>query len=267
MNHLILAITICFCFSSNVAAQNCGATKIEECQADGCGSDTKLNAQKNVTSDPNHATPLQVSLAQIKGLSQPKKWKANKARDELIGFGEGQAVTVTALLIAAKDESGGTGEACNCHLSSKRDTDNHLVLVTADALSSSDFHTREATSITAEITPRVRLQHPKWTKETLDPMIAAAPKQALPVRITGLQLFDTEHFITHHLNRFSNWEVHPILGFEVCRKAAGCNNDSDWEKLDDIVGTVSPVAATPIKAKAKTKHKHKPKHLKLSAAL
>ena len=49
-------------------------------------------------------------------------------------------------------------------------------------------------------------------------------------------MFDSEHFVENHLNRATNWEVHPILKFEYCPKGATCSADSDdgWKSLDDL---------------------------------
>jgi hypothetical protein len=58
---------------------------------------------------------------------------------------------------------------------------------------------------------------------------------ALPVRLTGMLMFDSEHFIANHLKRATNWEVHPILKFEYCPSGKTCTADSDdgWLSIDD----------------------------------
>ena len=50
----------------------------------------------------------------------------------------------------------GGGESCNCKLLKVADTDNHMVLVDA-ILTHPTLAANEATSVTAEFTPRVRL--------------------------------------------------------------------------------------------------------------
>jgi hypothetical protein len=98
------------------------------------------------------------------------------------------------------------------------------------------LRTREAESITAELTPRVRLDHPNFTRETLQPRINARPQKALLVRVTGLLLFDSEHFIKNHLARVNNWEIHPVLKLEFCEAGDKCkvNGDVGWKSLDDL---------------------------------
>jgi hypothetical protein len=95
---------------------------------------------------------------------------------------------------------------------------------------------REEESLTAEFTPRVRLDHPNFTLETVQPLITATKHKALLVRVTGLLLFDSEHFIRHPLHRVNNWEVHPILKFEYCKTGNKCKatSDTNWQSLDDL---------------------------------
>ncbi len=185
------------------------------------------------------------TLAWIKTLSNPNTFTQGQARDELAQLGEGEKITVAAYLLAAKKEG---AESCNCGLTSPEETDNHLVLVeqatvtdnavannTATARSAA-MKLREPESITAEFTPRVRLQHPHFTRETMEPLIVATPEKALLVRVTGLLMFDSEHFIRHPLVRVNNWEVHPVLKMEYCTTGDTCTVDSDggWKSVDDL---------------------------------
>ena len=178
-------------------------------------------------------------------LDDPEEFSQGDTREELTALGEGQKVTVTAFLLVAKPELG--GESCNCGLHTKEETDNHLVLVsktTVDKFPASNnaatnkaaFHSRELESITAEFTPRVRLDHPNFTREEVQPLINKRPKKALQVRVTGLLLFDSEHFIRNHLVRVNNWEIHPILKLEFCETGDSCkaNTDTGWKSLDDL---------------------------------
>jgi hypothetical protein len=150
-----------------------------------------------------------------------------------------------AYLLVAKAELG--GESCNCGLQTPAETDNHLVLVTkttvtkfpaaaTNAANKQAFHSRELESLTAEYTPRVRLTHPNFTREKIQPMIDATPKKALLVRVTGLLLFDSEHFIKNHLVRLNNWEIHPVLKMEFCTTGETCNANSDagWQSIDAL---------------------------------
>jgi len=98
------------------------------------------------------------------------------------------------------------------------------------------FQSREPESITAEFTPRVRLTHPNFTREKVQPIIDATPQKALLVRVTGPLLFDSEHFIKNHLVRVNNWEIHPVLNLEFCTTGDKCKATADdgWKSLDDL---------------------------------
>src|SRR5262249_48434871 len=98
------------------------------------------------------------------------------------------------------------------------------------------FHSRELESVTAEFTPRVRLDHPNFTREKVQPLINATQQKALLVRVTGPLLFDSEHFIRNPLVRVNNWEIHPVLKLEFCENGSTCkaNSDTGWKSLDDL---------------------------------
>lgn len=54
--------------------------------------------------------------------------------------------------------------------------------------------------------------------------------------MTGLLLFDSEHFLRNHLVRATNWEIHPVLKFEYCEAGKSCKAGSDagWKSVDEI---------------------------------
>jgi len=157
-------------------------------------------------------------------------------RDELRQIGEGKKITVVAWAMVARK---GGKETCNCKLSAPKDTDNHIVLVDP-AAENPTLDTDEDDSETAEFTPRVRLDHPKFTRENLEPLIDPDWKVhkksegKLLVRVTGLLLFDSEHFLRNHLHRHNNWEIHPVLKLEFCPEGETCRPDSDenWKDLE-----------------------------------
>jgi hypothetical protein len=218
---------------------------LAECPDEGCGTqfDPNLNRRKNIVSDDQTATLR--TLTWMKKLDDPENFQEGETREELTALGEGQKITVMAYLLVAKAELG--GESCNCGLQTPAETDNHLVLVTkttvtkfpaaaTNAANKQAFHSRELESLTAEYTPRVRLTHPNFTREKIQPMIDATPKKALLVRVTGLLLFDSEHFIKNHLVRLNNWEIHPVLKMEFCTTGETCNANSDagWQSIDAL---------------------------------
>lgn len=248
MSTILVLVT----FPIGVAAQSgnkklkppCKAT-LADCPEVGCGTnfDPNLNRRKNITSDDQ--APTLRTLAWMKKLDDPENFTEGGSREELSALGEGQKITVVAYLLVAKPELG--GESCNCGLHTPEETDNHLVLVSKAtvekfplsnnaATNKQLFHSRELESETAEFTPRVRLDHPHFTRETMQPLINATPQKALEVRVTGLLLFDSEHFIKNHLVRVNNWEIHPVLKMEYCTTGETCQatNDTGWKSIDDL---------------------------------
>ncbi len=243
---LVLLALVCLPISPITYAQKKPPCRpdLAACPDEGCGTsfDGNLNRRKNIRSDSQTTTVR--SLASIKKLDDPENFSLGDTREELTALGEGQKVTVTAFLLVAKAEG---AESCNCRLTSKADTDNHLVLVSKTTVdkfpvtnnattNKTVFHSRELESITAEFTPRVRLEHPNFTREKIQPLINARPKQALRVRVTGLLMFDSEHFIRNHLVRVNNWEIHPVLKLEFCETGDKCsfNSDAGWKSLDAL---------------------------------
>lgn len=219
-------------------------TSLAACPDEGCGKkfDPNLNRRKNIISDNQTATLR--TLTWMKKLDDPENFQEGETREELAALGEGQKITVMAYLLVAKPELG--GESCNCGLTSVAETDNHLVLVskwtvskfpvaTTTAANVQIFRNREKESLTAEFTPRVRLTHPNFTRAKMQPLINATAKKALLVRVTGLLLFDSEHFIRRHLVRVNNWEIHPVLKMEICTTGETCKADSDtgWQSIDN----------------------------------
>jgi hypothetical protein len=209
---------------------------INNCPDTGCGNvDPHLNRQKNIRSFDGEAEPM--TIQQMRKLPDPVPgFKVSNTREKIKALGEGKKVVVMANAIAVRK---GSKESCNCGLTKVGDTDNHIVLVdrvlrkkrgeTAKAL----LHRRELNSITAEFSPRVRLDNASLTRVNLSPLIAFNGVQK--VRITGILFFDSEHSLGHHLVRRNNWEIHPILALEYCPRGKRCAVDSDdnWVKLGD----------------------------------
>jgi hypothetical protein len=78
-------------------------------------------------------------------------------------------------------------------------------------------------SIVAEVTPRLRAKHPKWTANAFNRL---AQKHSR-VRISGWLMLDQEHPEQLQQTRATLWEIHPIMQIEVDK--AG----QQWVKLDD----------------------------------
>ncbi len=227
------------------ATTPCAAT-LADCPDQGCGKqfDANLNERKNITS--LDGAPTVETITAMQKLDDPDNFSQGDERTELTDLGEGKNIVVVAYLLVARPEL--DGESCNCHLHSPADTDNHLVLVkksTVDQIPLSGktpaalaaaMKQREPESTTAEFTPRVRLKHPNFTKETMQPLIKATPQQALWVRVTGQLMFDSEHFLLKHLVRVNNWEIHPVMKMEYCTTGSNCKiaGDAGWKSIDDL---------------------------------
>ncbi len=204
---------------------------LAKCPVTGCGGgiDKNLNRRKNIKTDSQ--TPELKTLEFIKGLPDPVPGFAKgDTREKLAELGEGQRITVVAYALIARP---GSKESCNCGLTGAKNTDNHIVLVDT-SIDSPSLENDEEDSVTAEFTPRVRLKHPNFSRAKLQPLIAAAPNQALRVRISGVLMFDSEHSLGRHLPRHNNWELHPVFGLEFCPTGKTCADDSDdnWRDLE-----------------------------------
>jgi hypothetical protein len=145
-------------------------------------------------------------------------------------------ITVVAWALATRAEG---QETCNCKLEEPENTDNHIVLVDPK-FKTPTLKRNEKHSVTAEITPRVRLDHPNFTQEKLqsliDPSWKASQKPQkgkLLVRVTGRLMFDSEHYCgPFQLNRENDWEIHPIFKVEYCPNGKKCKAESDENWVD-----------------------------------
>jgi hypothetical protein len=198
------------------AAKAC-ATSIAKCPIEGCGTDSDplLNTSKNRSDIPDDSGLVDMSVSEVKALSQhlPAGWQEGDGRDTFTGPGkEGQPVRVMAWLWKSKPEG---GESCNCGLegpgvTGQKRTDIHMVLTTYN-------NSAESSSMTAEITPRVRAKRPHpvtWTYSRI------RKNDGKYIRVTGYLTLDTHHLVAGPLTRATNWEVHPITKLELCTSTA-----------------------------------------------
>lgn len=178
-----------------------------------------------------------MTIQQMRKLRDPVPgFKVGNTREKIQALGEGKKIVVVANAIAVRK---GGKESCYCGLSTVADTDNHIVLVdrvlrkrpreTPKAL----LHRREINSITAEFSPRVRLDNPHLVRTNLAPLIAF--NGVAKVRVTGILFFDSEHSLGHRLVRHNNWEIHPVLALEYCPRGKRCTaaSDDNWVTLGD----------------------------------
>jgi hypothetical protein len=176
--------------------------KIADCPNGGCTTkeghefDQELDKRKNIQSDDQQ--PVLRSIRWMKGLPDPTNYTECGTRETLKDLGEGQKITVVAWALTAKKQG---AESCNCDLSTEANVDNHIVLVDP-GIKNPTLAADECRSVTAEFTPRVRLDnHPNFNRVALnkliDPNYKRSQKTAngkLFVRVTGLLMFDSKHF-------------------------------------------------------------------------
>jgi hypothetical protein len=204
---------------------------IASCPNTGCGDlgDAPLNRAKN-RFDAAPPSAKNMTLDQIRGLapSEPPNWNTGQSRASIHGPGEeGSPVTVNGFLLKVKPEG---GESCNCGLTHRVDTDVHFALV-------SDPEDREETSVTAEVTPRVRAHgHQDWVFKNLNDF------EGEYIRVRGFLMLDTKHIPqghrlpgerpNHNLQRATNWEIHPVTQLWRCTKSKkACDHGKGWEEL------------------------------------
>jgi hypothetical protein len=190
------------------------------CGPDGSGDkrDKGTNLRKNRVDIPTsyHAVTWK-GIAELSYPTPSPKSRENFTPEQLepITKVEGAAVSTIGYVVAVKPQAGNT-ESCNCSMKGEKATDWHIALVEHPG-------DGEATSIVVEPTPRIKKDHPKWTKKNLEPWLNAD----LPVRISGWLLFDPQH--RNHLKKYRStlWEIHPITKIEVW------DNDAEaWVDLD-----------------------------------
>jgi hypothetical protein len=205
---------------------------IADCPITGCGSslDPNLNKQKNIV--PRSAASVDKDIDFLAELPDPVPgFNIGDTREKLKALGEGTMIRVVALALVARK---GSKESCNCGLRKPPDTDNHIVLVDPES-EEPTLEKNELQSQTAEFSPRVRLAHPKLVGADLEDLIIAASGQVLLVRVTGVQLFDSEHSLgPFHLKRHNNWEIHPVVKLEYCPEEKTCveNSDANWVDME-----------------------------------
>lgn len=194
-------------------------TAPRECGPVGQDGDTATNRLKNRIDVP--ASFRAVTFDAIGDLGYPATratsrlaWPAESVA--VVRRYEGVPVQVTGYLVAIKPQTGGSGESTNCYWTRSAEVDWHVALVERPG-------DGEGESIVVETTPRIRVNHPKWTVTRLRPWVDASD----PVRISGWLLFDAAH--RNHLGRYRKtlWEVHPITKIEVWLNEA-------WVDVDDL---------------------------------
>jgi hypothetical protein len=191
------------------------------CGPTGSGSkrDKETNRRKNRADIPTQYHDVTwKAIAELPYPAPAPKSRENFSDEQLamIGKYEGVAVQTVGYIVAIKPQANNT-ESCNCSWKGENATDWHIALVEHPG-------DGEKTSIVVEPTPRIKKQHLKWTKKSLEPWL----NHDIPVRISGWLLFDPQH--ANHLKKYRStlWEIHPITKIEVW------DTDTEkWTNLDD----------------------------------
>ena len=162
------------------------------CPADGePGGDLDTNRRKNRMDTP--AAYQEVTFDALAGLSFPdapinrNNWTL--AQKDAIAPFEGVAVSVVGFIVAVKKQSGGSGEATNCHFNTVNLVDVHVASVENPGES-------EEKSIVVEPTPRFYGAHPTWVWSKLNDLDDSPD----PVRVSRWVLYDPSH--KNHLGTF-----------------------------------------------------------------
>jgi len=250
---IALFAVVCAVQSSANAVQPCtdDIETLAECPLEGCGParvDGKLNEQKNITIAPEGPAEL-MTIDELKELKNPSAGRFrsdNRDRTVLKEMGEGKKIMVVAWLLTVR--RGGL-ESCNCKTDPPGSQsekmlmrDNHMVLVDP-TLRNPTLRRNEAHSVAAEFTPRVKPDHANFGRAKLNPLIDENwtesdnnPTGKLKVRMTGILMFDSEHYFGTPLKRENDWEIHPVFKVEYCPEDETCTGESDenWVDLDSI---------------------------------
>jgi hypothetical protein len=139
---------------------------------------------------------------------------------------EGLPLSIVCFFAWARDEK---EESCNCHAHDKAMFDIHTWLVKEPAEIDGNQAPDRSQAIVAEVTPRLKPDHPKWTQNTIR-RLARAGQQ---VRVSGWLMMDQEHpeqitgTATQDPTRGTLWEIHPIMDIEVMQ-------NGHWVPLDDL---------------------------------
>ncbi len=172
------------------------------CPPDGNGGDGELNYLKNRT---DGARFIPVALAALLDLGWPEGAEGKGQSDmepadrDAIKQFEGSAVSIVGYVMRAAPEG---PDPTNCDSPTFQDYSIWIVANPKDDI---------ATSVVAQVTPRVAIDHPGWTGSNLKRL---ANRKAT-VKISGWLLFDGEERKQLNRTRGTLWEIHPTMGIEV----------------------------------------------------
>jgi hypothetical protein len=193
------------------------STTFHGCPPEGAGKDPLLDGLKNRV-DEGPYTPMEFDT--IINLPWPPgvggrvrdRWKT-RDRHAVERY-EGRPVAVEGFIGGLKREK---PEATNCYQISESMRDYHIALVPVANDSAPD-------AIVAEVTPRVRANHPAWRFDRLEQLQAARQR----IRVSGWLMLDQAHPDQLGVRRATLWEVHPVMRVELRAR------DGRWIALDSL---------------------------------
>jgi len=257
-------------------------TDFEDCHTRypaGCGP-SKYDAYTNLLKNqlispplPNQSIVTYTSLATYDTLNNATPDGLSKGnhinyKAELDKAGERELRELIGYLYYVKEEG---PETSNCELSGQppegANVDYHIGIgfdpklaegmATVSKLSATDRaafnHSLKINSVVVEMTPHYRslYENKVWTFGNVN---AALGKQ---VRVAGQLMLDNEHDVSSQncfraktdsdrklCWRYSVWELHPVVRFQVCAaKAGACDQNSrDWAELDALFAAPAAIS-------------------------
>ncbi|MBI3825602.1 MAG: hypothetical protein HY294_06385 [Candidatus Rokubacteria bacterium] len=186
----------------------------------GCGAfgdetgDRLLNHLKNRVDVPS--SYLTVSIDMIVSMRAPKPIEGQIKREDwrevdtaFVGQFEGAAITVEGYLAGVRPEG---AEKTNCGATQPERIDFHIWLVgnPPKKMPNSKLNDRRR-AVVVEITPRLRAEHPEWTKTAIQKLV----DQKRRVRVSGWLMLDQDHPEQLRKTRGTLWEIHPVTAIEI----------------------------------------------------
>lgn len=252
------------------------ADTMEECHKNyqaGCSYsahpkfDAYLNYLKNLLRSPNTKPDVVLTKADFasrdKSVGQLGLSSNNHAelRDDLGQLGDGHIKAVMGYLYYGFPTNEGSGESCNCYLTSDDAVDYHIGIgfdpfplstqLLNEFRNGADIKDKkyknvrgrlEQTSVVVEMTPHYRAKvMPNWT---IDRLRRAIGRQ---VYVVGQLMVDNAHIGLSDICslpghdaqkcwRYSAWEIHPVTQFWVCTSSTPCspNSNAGWVRLENM---------------------------------
>jgi hypothetical protein len=233
-------------FAGSGKAAACQPT-LERCPLKGCAKDAP-NALTNVikhghelSGDPKTLTfadflSLQQQLEKLFNgkyhtLAKPDRMRLRNLQIGGKKIGEGDFVEIVGFIAVqpgASKPHANTGESVNCNLHGSANNDFHINLT--PKANDTEYH-----GIVVEMIPQDR--NNQWTEKRLQ----AVQEAGLMVRARGQLMLDNHHFVNDDPSdpkgtqpkRFSLFEVHPIVEFDVCTTKTCSANSSSWQPLEE----------------------------------